>query len=542
MDGTQLAGQLPIIKNFISQELEQGDQNSEFLIHYALKVTLEKFSAYSGVITITSPHLYLTTFISKVESNSDLQNAFTLLTQGTLLPLDTTLVVRKELDQYIEEINQTLSHLREGYLQQHLENVPSPISEGKYNRQCVPLTWGVTFICKGGDHKQNHNNRIDAQAQIGKNSHGKLTCRHLSWEVLVQGEKPLKNYHAAMANLDKHQSTRLINNDYDLQKIRFRANNYYFIHMADNFGDVLYSIAENLQIAEIKSMIFLTTSHQIAFTIEFKTKGYFALKWYDPNRTESHWTYLAANAEKFKEAKLEDFMAEQQKLDYFSRLKSVTIAVYDDPKRPVGNGTQINNFNILASTQLSSAEMLNFALTYNASKSIEILKNIVSKHTDGNELFQILGNDCSDPGQPLFFQCVIVGHRDKFVKEFVLLVVCSKVLTSEQKVALLKGVATIKGYRHSLLFLGINNVREEQVKFYTNEILNSELTQEEKVAILSEDDFSPPPFNGDRTKRLPVAPEMQPLLEIFIRIIKDAKSLDESSKITILKTQRFKID
>jgi|GEM_PF-4654397 len=541
MDRSEVAGQLPIIKNFISQELEREGQNSEFLIHYALKITLEKFSSYSGVVNFISPNPYINTFLSKIESAPALQNAFTLLTK-TFSPLDTTLTTPQELNQYLAELDETLSRARVQSMEQHLDKVPGPISDGKYNRQCVTLTWGVKYICKGGDHKQNHNNRIDAHALADKQSHGKLTCRHLSWEVLVQGVKPLKDYHAPMSNLFKQQSTRLVNNDFDLQKIRFRANNYYFVHMADNFGDVLYSIAENLQIAEMKSMIFLTANHQIAFTIEFKTRGYFALKWYDPNRTESHWTYLAANVEKFKEAKLDDFMAEQQKIDYFSRLKSVTIAVYDDPQQLVGDGTQVNNFNIPDPTHLSSAEILNYSLVYNASNSIEILKNIISKHIDGMELFQILGNDSSDPGQPLFFQCALGGHRENFVKEFVISVAGSKILNSEQKVALLKGVATINGQRYSLLFLGINSLRVNQVEVYTNEILNSGLTQEEKVAILSEDDFSPPPFNGDRTKRLPAAPEMQSTLETFVNIIKQTNVLEEQNKTEVLQTQRFKID
>lgn len=519
-----------VIKHFVSQELASCPEDNKYAVYFAVKTALENFSSEEFDITHTNP--IINGIFTKILNAPVLLNAFKALAIPTKVSCVTT--HNTELLTYLSELEAEMSASSTSAMSRHMDKVKNtiiPIGNGKGKKRTpTVLSWGVCYMSKWGDHTKNANNKVSVP-------YGEISCRQLSWETLVSGAKPLKSYHTAMRDLQVAQSESLRRNFYDTKNIRFRANEYYFLHKDDDIGDILYDIAKDLGVDSIKSMLFITSSHQISFTIEHKESGNIVLKWYDPNRTECHIRFLTDKVEKLKLAKLDDFMEKQQQADYFSRLSSTTVAVYVDPKRPVGDGSQPHQFTVAHPTKLSPAEILAYTTVYNADNLIELLKNTVAAESDGDKLFGLLANDLSDPGKPLFFTAVL-APRENFVVVFISVVAKSTLLTSKQKILLLKATATIQGRAYSVLFLGINSGRASEITNYTREILKStELSDDEKVAILSDDGF-----NGDQSKRSPAHDEPSKLALIAFANEVRSSTLPEDKKTLILKTQRYKID
>ena len=157
----------------------------------------------------------------------------------------------------------------------------------------------------------------------------KIFCRQLAFyqlmhEATYQEELSSPN---TMSNV-----AFLANNEYDKQNIKLRADQYYICGLS-NLGRQLHEIVTNtITTKNTIFIMFYSKTHAMAITIQRKPQGMLALKFYDPNLTQTHKRLLFENSDNLIKLQIEDLFYEPSLLKtYFHNTQNATLAVYNDP-------------------------------------------------------------------------------------------------------------------------------------------------------------------------------------------------------------------
>lgn len=137
----------------------------------------------------------------------------------------------------------------------------------------------IVYDSKGGDPNLNLN------SQVRDTWWRKIVCRHLAGFV---AEKHMKGYHEDLASPTAIKAQAYLReNKFDASGI-LNLSAYRNVFPPQVLGEQLQKIALLLQPQEECSLFFFSGNHAMQISIRHKQDGTYAVKFYDPNRTNVH--------------------------------------------------------------------------------------------------------------------------------------------------------------------------------------------------------------------------------------------------------------
>lgn len=382
-------------------------------------------------------------------------------------------------------------------------------------------------------YRSKHGNENNLNCAASDKNGKKIACRHLSGYLFFH-HSHLKDYHESYKSLENIKSIKyLYNNEYDENNPELTCH-YYNTFPVQFLGQALSNIASDLIVNKEKARMFFSKNHLMMISIIKKKlstdKHHYIIKFYDPNKTNSHIRIICDNLDSMSKLQVEQILGEDRTTAYFKESRIVSLLGEPDSSNKalmtVMFHYTLNDKQVMyAHERFRLSRILLNGIKYACHQSLkqyvdEILKSELSE-CNKTRLLSVKTR-YGTPG----LQLVSDTKKDgpKTLKLYMEMVVGST-LGYNKKILLLNAKDDI-GY--SALQAALIDEKTQVLKMYIEVILKSDLKINEKMALLS-------PIDGYGMNVLEMARENHyaEAIKVYIELI-SRSLLDEESKNTLL--------
>lgn len=283
----------------------------------------------------------------------------------------------------------------------------------------------------------------------------KILCRHIaSARLLSIWRTQKRHYHKAFNRLDNIPFLR--ENITDNNNVFLNADEYH-LFFKEKIGEQLAKIAENMVPREYLSILYYNNIHAMAITITCYEDFSIRISFYDPNDTKRHIQCLFLKPDHIKDLKLTDLLSEKDILYYFPNKSNGCFSVYKQDI--LQEAPPVPQF--FCADNMVAKEKLNFGIWYNYSDWVkEALDSASIMLTDEDSIFDFFKCEFKDICMFNFY--IKGGIKVKIIELYVDAVLNSSI-SIDKKIAILSP---------KLFSEILDTSNSEYIKLYVDKISN----------------------------------------------------------------------